>query len=175
MDNPAATFVLKQKLVSMGGDAWIEDVQGNRVFEVDGKALALRRTLKLNDTAGNEIYHIGKSLMHLRKTFEIKKGEQIVATIQQGLVSFLGDKFKIEFEGGDELTVKGDIIDHNFMVKRGEVVVVEASQKFFSLHNVFAVQVATGFEVAMAAAIVITLQQMEAEERNTTVTSGTSG
>ncbi len=105
MDNPAATFVLKQKLVSMGGDAWIEDVQGNRVFEVDGKALALRRTLKLNDTAGNEIYHIGKSLMHLRKTFEIKKGEQIVATIQQGLVSFLGDKFKINGDAVEEIAL----------------------------------------------------------------------
>ncbi len=174
MDNPAAVFVLKQKLMPVGGDAWIEDVQGNRMFEVDGKALALRRTLKLNDPAGNELFHIGKSLMHVRKTFEIKKGEEVVATIQQGLIGFLGDKFKVVFANGDELQVKGDIIDHDFIVKRGEVPVVEASQKFFSLHNVFAVQVAAGFDVAMAAATVITLQQMESEERQAGATIASS-
>ena len=174
MENPGATFVLKQKLVSIGGDAWIEDTQGNRAYEVDGKALALRRTVKLMDTAGNEIYHIGKSLMHLRRTFEIKKDDKIVATIQQGLVSFLGDKFKIEFENGDELQVKGDIIDHDFTIRRGDVVVIEASQKFFSLHNVFGVQVATGFENELAMAIVIALQQMESEERTTTTTTASS-
>jgi uncharacterized protein YxjI len=174
MDNPGATFVLKQKLVSVGGDAWIEDAQGNRAFEVDGKAIALRRTVKLMDTAGNELYHIAKSLMHLHRTFEIQKDGKVIATIQQGLIGFLGDKFKIEFENGDELQVKGDIIDHDFTIKRGDVVVIEASQKFFSLHNVFAVQVATGFENELAMAIVIALQQMESDERTTNTAAASS-
>ena len=167
MDNPGATFALKQNLVSIGGDAWIEDAQGNRVFEVDGKAIALRRTVELKDPAGNQLYHIAKSLMHLRRTFDIKKGDALVATIQQGLIGFLGDKFKVVFENGDELQVKGDIIDHDFVIRRGDVVVIEASQKFFSLHNVFGVQVAAGFENELAMAIVIALQQMESEERQT--------
>ena len=174
MDNPGATFVLKQKLVSVGGDAWIEDAQGNRAYEVDGKAIALRRTVKLMDTSGNELYHIAKSLMHLHRTFEIQKADTVVATIQQGLIGFLGDKFKVAFANGDELQVKGDIIDHDFVIKRGDVVVIEASQKFFSLHNVFGVQVAVGFDNDLAMAIVIALQQMETEERRTTTTAVSS-
>jgi uncharacterized protein YxjI len=126
------------------------------------------------DTAGNELYHIAKSLMHLRQTFEIKKGDALVATIEKGLISFLGDKFKVEFQNGDELQVKGDIIDHDFTIRRGEIVVIEASQKFFSLHNVFGVQVAAGFENELAMAIVIALQQMESEERATTTTATSS-
>ena len=71
--NPASqTFVLNQKLMSIGGDLWIDDAEGNHAFEVDGKALALRRTLVLLDQAGSPLYEINQSLAHLHHTFEIK-------------------------------------------------------------------------------------------------------
>ena len=36
---------MRQKLVSIGDDYWIENDQGERVFKVDGKALRVRQTL----------------------------------------------------------------------------------------------------------------------------------
>ena len=36
---------MRQKLVSIGDDYWIENDQGERVFKVDGKALRGRQTL----------------------------------------------------------------------------------------------------------------------------------
>ena len=48
------TFVLNQKLISMTGDLWIDNSNGNHAFEVDGKLLALRRSLLLKDTSGRE-------------------------------------------------------------------------------------------------------------------------
>ena len=38
----AARFQMRQKLLSLGDDYWIEDEYGDRVFKVDGKALRLR-------------------------------------------------------------------------------------------------------------------------------------
>ncbi len=67
------TYVLNQKLLSLSGDLWIEDEQGNNAFQVDGKAFSLRRTLVLEDLSGAPLYAIGKSLAHLHRTFEIKR------------------------------------------------------------------------------------------------------
>ena len=110
MSSDGPTYVLNQALLSLGGDLWIEDDAGNRAFEVDGKALSLRRTLDLRDPAGTTLYQISQSLAHLRRTFEIKRGDQLVATIEEALVNLLGDHFTIRLAAGDELTVKGDWI-----------------------------------------------------------------
>src|SRR5664279_4656947 len=93
------TYVLNQKLMSLSGDLWIEDEQGNNAFEVDGKGFTLRRTLILLDDTGNPLYQIGQALAHLRRTFEIKHGDVVVATIQEALVNFLGDHFTIRLAG----------------------------------------------------------------------------
>lgn len=99
--NPQAqTFVLNQKLMSLSGDLWIDDANGNHAFAVDGKALALRRTLILQDPAGNPLYEINQSLAHLHQTFEIKRGEQIVATIQKAMLNILGDHFTVSMADG---------------------------------------------------------------------------
>jgi uncharacterized protein YxjI len=174
MADPGTTYVLKQKLASLSGDAWIEDDQGRRLFEVDGKAFRLRRTVLLKDPSGVELYQISKSLMHVHRTFEIKRGDTLVATLQQGLVSFLGDKITVKFETGDELKVKGDILDHDFTIKRGGDVVVSASRKFFSLHNSYGVRVADGMDADIALAMVIALEQMEEEDNAAHVQASSS-
>lgn len=162
-----STFVLKQKMMSMSGDAWIENDRGEHVYEVDGKAFRLRRTVLLKDRAGTELYQVSKSLAHIHNTFELKQQGEVVATIQEGLIGILGDKFTVKFKNGDpELTIKGDIIDHDFSVKRGGDTVVQASAKFISIREAYGVKVADGFDQALAMAIVIAVEQMEQAEHN---------
>jgi uncharacterized protein YxjI len=120
------TYVLNQKLLSLSGDLWIEDEQGNNAFQVDGKAFSLRRTLILLDPSGNPLYAIGKSLAHLHRTFEIKRSDAVVATIQEALVNFLGDHFTITSATRDQLSVKGNFIDREFRVSRGGADVIVA-------------------------------------------------
>jgi uncharacterized protein YxjI len=160
------TFVLNQKLVSVGGDLWIDDANGNHAFLVDGKALAIRRTLVLQDLNGQPLYQINQSLAHVRKTFEVKRGDQIVCTIEKALVSFLGDRFKITAANGDQLAVTGDWISREFHVTNGGQDVIFASRKLMSIHGGYGIQVAAGFEVPLALAIVIALEQMELQEGN---------
>lgn len=158
------TYVLAQKLMSISGDLWIEDDQGNHAFEVDGKALKLRRTLELKDPAGTTLYQINQSLAHVRKTFEIKRGDQVIATLQKAIVSFLGDRFTITLAGGDVLAVKGDWIDREFRVTRAGTDVIRASHKLLSVRDKYGVQVAADFELPLALAIVVALEQMEIQE-----------
>ena len=48
----ARRYQMRQKLVSIGDDYWIENDEGDRVFRVNGKALRMRNTLDLEDPDG---------------------------------------------------------------------------------------------------------------------------
>ena len=45
-------YQMRQRLVSIGDDYWIETDNGERAYKVDGKALRLRKTLVLVSTSG---------------------------------------------------------------------------------------------------------------------------
>jgi uncharacterized protein YxjI len=157
-------FVLNQQLISLGGDLWIDDLNGGHAFLVDGKAFALRRTLVLQDLTGRPLLEVNQSLAHLHKTFEIKQGDQLVATIQKAIVSFFGDNFTIDMADGEQLSVTGDWIAREFHVTRAGSDVILASRKLLSLHGAYGVQIAPGFDTPLALAIVIALEQMELQE-----------
>ena len=54
----ATRYQMRQKLVSIGDDFYIENDQGQKAFKVDGKALRVRDTLKFKDMQGNELCKI---------------------------------------------------------------------------------------------------------------------
>jgi uncharacterized protein YxjI len=161
------TFVLNQKLISLTGDLWIEDGQGNHAFEVDGKLLSLHGTHVLKDLNGQPLYEISKPLApHLHKTIEIKKDGRVSATVQEAIFHLGGDKFKISLAGGQELTVHGNWSNREFQVKdQAGGQVIDASRKWFSIHDAYGIQIAPGFEVPLGLAIVVALERVEAQEQ----------
>ena len=165
MADETQEYVLNQKIMSFSGDSWIEDAEGNRAFEVDGKAFSLRRTLDLMDPAGRALYRISASLAHLHPTFEIKRDSELVATISKALLTFFGDRFTISLAAGGELEISGNFLGREFHVTQDGAEVIAASRAFLNLHDSYGVRVAPGFEPALALAIVIALEQMELEER----------
>jgi uncharacterized protein YxjI len=157
----ANLYALHQTLFSLGGDAWIEDEHGNRLFEVDGKAFALGRTLDLLDPSGTVLFTVHAPMVSLRPTFEISRDDETVATIHKALFTLLGSRYSIELADGSELEATGDFLDHEFQVRRGEDEVIGASRAWFSLHDTYGVRVADGFDPALGLAIVISIEQME--------------
>ena len=158
------TFVLNQKLISMTGDLWIDDSNGNHVFEVDGKFLAVRRSLLLKDTSGQELYGINKSLAHVHTTFEVKQGDKVVMTLQRALMSFMGEHFTITAADGGQMKVTGNWVGREFHVQKDGIDVIYASRQFFSIHDAYGIQVSPGFDAPLALAIVVALEQIEKEE-----------
>jgi uncharacterized protein YxjI len=166
-DGQALIYVLNQKLLSLTGDLWIEDGQGNHTFEVDGKLVSLRGTHVLKDLTGQELYEISKPLApHVHKTITISKGGQTTATVQEAIFHLGGDKFQISIAGGLELTIHGDWMNREFQVKdqAGRVAIV-VSRAWFSIHDGYGIQITPGFEVPLALAIVIALERVEAQEQ----------
>jgi len=158
-------YALHQALVSLSGDAWIEDRDGNRVFEVDGKAFALGRTLDLLDRNGVVLYTLHQPVVSFRPKFEISRDGAVVATIEKALLALFGDRYSIELaDASMALEAKGDVLDHEFSISRDGVEVIQASRSWFSIHDTYGVQVADEFDNALALAIVIAIEQMEHQE-----------
>ena len=160
-------YVLNQKLVSLTGDLWIEDGQGNHAFEVDGQLLSLRGTHVLKDVNGQALYEISKPLApHIHRTINITKDGQPAATVQEAVFHLGGDKFKITLAGGQELAVRGDWLNREFQVTdQAGRVAMTASRAWFSIHDAYGIQIAPGFDVPFGLAIAIALERVEVQEQ----------
>ena len=166
-DGQPLIYVLNQKLISLTGDLWIEDGQGNHAFEVDGTLLSLRGTHVLKDLSGQALYEISKPLApHVHKTIAISKGGQPAATVQEAIFHLGGDKFTITLAGGQELTVHGDWLNREFQINdQAGRVVIDASRAWFSIHDAYGIQITPGFEVPLGLAIVVALERVEVQEQ----------
>ena len=51
-------YQMRQRLMSIGDDFWIESDRGERAYKIDGKALRLRKTLIFEDPSGRELAKI---------------------------------------------------------------------------------------------------------------------
>src|SRR5690349_5767704 len=81
-------FQMRDKLVSIGDDAWIEDDQGERCYKVDGKALRIRDTFVLEDRSGREVAKIQERKLSIRGKMNVERDGETVATIHKALVGF---------------------------------------------------------------------------------------
>jgi uncharacterized protein YxjI len=151
---------MREKLFSIGDDYWIETGDGERAFRVDGKALRVRDTLVLEAPSGDELFTIQEKKLRVRDTMEIERAGKTVATVKKALVSPLRDRYSIEVEGGDDLEVKGNIVDHEFEFKRGGDKVAEVSKRWFRMRDTYGIEIAPQQDDALILAAAICIDQM---------------
>ena len=100
---------MREKLVSIGDDSWIEDEQGERVYKVDGKALRIRDTFVLEDRDGNEVAKIQEKKLSVRDKMKVERDGRTLATVHKALVG-IRDRFEIDVEDGEDLKAHGNIV-----------------------------------------------------------------
>jgi uncharacterized protein YxjI len=66
-----ARYLLREKLLSIGDDFWIENDQGERIFRVDAKVLRVRDTVLIKDRDGNELVKLQKRLLRARESYGV--------------------------------------------------------------------------------------------------------
>src|SRR5438034_339897 len=75
-------YQMREKLVSIGDDFWIENDRAEKVFKVDGKALRVRQTLIFEDRSGKELAKLQERMLRVKDSMEHnipheeKKGRQ---------------------------------------------------------------------------------------------------
>src|SRR3954467_10036810 len=92
-------FQMREKLVSIGDDSWIEDDQGDRVYKVNGKAMRVRETFILQDREGNEVGKIRERKRSVRDKMTIERDGKPLATIRRALIG-IRVRFNVDVEDG---------------------------------------------------------------------------
>jgi uncharacterized protein YxjI len=159
-----ARYQMREKMFSIGDDAWIEDENGNRAFKADGKALRMRSTFVLEDAGGNEVASIQEKMMRVRDTMEIERGGQTIAKVQKALITPLRDKFKIELTGGGEWEAQGNILAHEYEITNGRDKVAEVSMKWFRIRDTYGIEVQPGQDDGLVLAVVVAMDEMKRGE-----------
>jgi uncharacterized protein YxjI len=154
-------YQMRQQLVSIGDDFWIENGQGQKVFKVDGKALRVRQTLSFEDAGGRELCRIQERMMRVKDSMEVEDaGGNQVAMVKKALISPVRDRFTVKIRNGPDLEVQGNILDHEYSIGEGRDKVAEVSRKWFRLRDTYGVEIEPGQDDVVILAIAVCIDQM---------------
>ena len=158
-------YKIRQKLLSIGDDFWIENQKGDRVFKVDGKALRLRKTLIFEDIQGNTLAKIQERLLPIKETMVVEDAEgNQLAVIKKGLIAPLGDHWSVNVRGGPNLDVQGNILDHEYSISERRNKIAEVSKAWFSLTDTYGVEIDDGQNDILILAVAIAIDMMAHDE-----------
>ncbi len=154
----ALRFQMREKLMSVGDDYWIEDSNGHRAYKVDGKAMRMRDTFILEDAHGNELAKIQEKAFTIRDKMIIER-PQGKATVQKKLIG-IRDHFKIDVENGPELEAHGKVLDHEYKIERHGETIATVSKKWFRVRESYGIEIAPGQDAVLLLAIAVCLDAM---------------
>lgn len=154
-------YVMREKLVSIGDDFWIEDEQGQKTFKVDGKALRVRDTLKFKDRQGNVLAQIQEKKVRVKDTMEVEDADgKTVAKVKKALISPVRDRFTVKIADGPDLNVQGNILDHEYSIGEGRSKVAQVSRKWFRVRDSYGVEMEEGQDDIIILAVTVCIDQM---------------
>jgi uncharacterized protein YxjI len=152
---------MRQRMFSIGDDFFIEDDQGRRAFKVDGKALRVRSTLKFEDPNGRELYKIQEKLARVRDSMTIERSDGgVAAKVHNALITPLRDRWSIDVPGGEDMSTKGNIVQHEYHIQQGRNTVATISKKWFRVRDSYGVEIAPGQDDALILAITVVIDMM---------------
>jgi uncharacterized protein YxjI len=154
-------FQMREKVMSIGDDFWIEDQNGQRAYKVDGKAVRVRDTFVLRDAAGQEVAKIQERKLRVRDTMDIERPGGN-ATVKKALVG-LRDRFTIDVDGGSGLSAHGNLVDHEYEIERDGATVATVSKKWFRVRDTYGVEIAPGQDAGLLLAITVCIDSMTSD------------
>ncbi|MFE9771273.1 LURP-one-related/scramblase family protein [Streptomyces sp. NPDC005931] len=134
-------LLVRERILGVGDDYWIEDEHGERVFLVDGKALRLRDTFELKDADGRVLVDIHKKMFALRDTMVIERGGEPLATLRRKHLSLLRNHYRVSLADGTELDVSGRILDREFAVEYDGELLAVVSRRWLHVRDTYGVDI----------------------------------
>jgi|SRR6056297_1752349 len=157
-DEPVLRFQLRERLLSIGDDYWIENSEGQRAFKVDGKALRIRDTWILEDPTGRNVATIKERKLSVRDAIKIEfdGGE---AMVKKALVG-IRDRFYVDVDGGDDWKIHGNIVDHEYEIEQKGTTVATVSKKWFRVRDSYGIEVRQLADAPLVLAVSVALDAM---------------
>ena len=157
----ATHYRMRQRLMSIGDDYWIEDDRGERVFKVDGKALRVRKTLLFEDAGGRELAKIQERVARVKDSMEIEDPDgRRIAMVKKALINPLRDRWTVKLGDGPDLDIQGNVLDHEYTFTDGRTPVATVSKKWFRVADTYGVEVAAGQDPVVVLAATVAVDAM---------------
>jgi uncharacterized protein YxjI len=159
-------YRMRQRLMSIGDDFWIETDSGQRAYKVDGKALRLRKTLIFEDADGRELAKIQQRVARIKDSMEIEDADgHRVAMVKKALISPLRDRWVVKIGDGPDLDVQGNVLDHEYTFTDGRTPVATVSKKWFRVADTYGVEIAPGQDPVVVLAVTVAVDMMAHPDR----------
>jgi uncharacterized protein YxjI len=144
-DHEAARYQMRQRMISIGDDYVIENDRGERVFRLDGKALRIRKTILFEDMDGRELAKIQERMLRVKDSMEIEGPDgNRIAIVKKAMITPLRERWIVKPEGGEDLHIQGNVVDHEYQFERDGAKVAEVSKRWFRVRDTYGVEVAPG-------------------------------
>lgn len=134
-------FLLRQIIFAIGHDSWVMDERDQKIFLIDHKTVALRKTYIMYDTNNQEVLKIQHQPLNLHKTMTIEHQGRTVATVKKAWLTLLRDKWNIDMNGGPDLVAQGNLLDHEYTISRDGQAVAQISKHWFTIRESYGVEV----------------------------------
>jgi uncharacterized protein YxjI len=154
-------YTMRQKMISIGNDYWIENEQGERVFQVDGKAMRLHKTFYFEDAHGKKLAKIVKARLKIKETMQVNglDGEQL-ALVKKDVFTPLKEHFVAHVKDGPDLDIHGNLLDHEYAINQGEKIVAQVSKKWLNLRDSYSISIDPGQDDVIILSVVLCIDEM---------------
>ena len=150
---------MREKLLAIGDDFWIENDRGERAYKLNGKAVRFRQTFVLEDASGDEVARIQERKLSIRDSIAIERGGDTAATVRKALVG-IRDRFAIDVEHGADMKAHGNVVDHEYEIERDGDTIAQISKRWFRVRDTYGVEIEPGEDQALVLATVVALEAM---------------
>ena len=164
MDFGPQRYQMREKLLTIGDDFWIENAHGQRAYKVDGKVLRVRNTLNLEDAHGHVVAQVQERMLRVRDSMAIERDGRKIAEVHKAFVNILRDHFRIVQTGGPDMEARGNILDHEYKITQNGHPVAEVSKKWFRIRDTYGIEVEPGQDDALVLMVTICIDQMAGQE-----------
>ncbi|MFG3000566.1 LURP-one-related/scramblase family protein [Streptomyces sp. NPDC048340] len=159
-------YLVRDKLLAVGDDYWIEDEDGRHAFLVDGKALRFRDTLELKDPDGRILITLREKLLGFRDAMTLERDGRRLAVIRRKRFSLLRNHYLVTLVEGTELDISGRILDREFKVEYDGELLALASRQWYRVREKYAVDVVReDADAALLIAVAVCVIRMAEKER----------
>ena len=154
-------YQMRERMVSIGDDYWIDNAAGQKVFKVDGKALRVRDTLVFEDAHRNTLCKIQEKKLRVKDSMKVEDAHgKEIAMVKKAIISPVRDRFTVKIKNGPDLEVQGNILDHEYSIGEGRDRVAQISKKWFRIRDSYGVEVDPGQDDVVILAVTVCIDQM---------------
>ncbi|WP_037835266.1 LURP-one-related/scramblase family protein [Streptomyces sp. NRRL S-244] len=159
-------YLVRDKMLALGDDYWIEDEDGRHAFLVDGKALRFRDTLELKDPDGQILITLREKLFTLRDAMTLERDERRLAVIRRKRLSLLRGHYLVTLVEGTELDVSGRLLDREFKIEYEGELLALVSRQWYRIRETYAVDVIReDTDAALLIAVAVCVIRLAEKER----------